>query len=143
MHQRALSGLLRSISHSFNFMHEALISISHPLIVSACLRNAHFFPSLFQASHSDRLWPFRNNSSPFNLILICRVSEKHQLSSPPMNLQCTSIFPPFSMPANSFHGNSGFEGSITSVKLLQPSAASRCVCRTNRAAMHAATKRYG
>uniref|UniRef100_A0A8C1RWK8 Disabled homolog 2-interacting protein-like n=1 Tax=Cyprinus carpio TaxID=7962 RepID=A0A8C1RWK8_CYPCA len=46
------------------------------------------------------------------------------------------------MPANSFHGNSGFEGRITSVRLLQPSAASRCVCRTNRAAMHGATKCY-
>ncbi len=97
-------------------MHETSIHISHPLIASTCLWNACFF----QASHSDRLWIFRNNSSPFNLVLICRASEKHQLSSPPVNLQCTSIFPPFSMPANSFHGNSGFEGSITSVKLLSP-----------------------
>uniref|UniRef100_A0A8C2A702 DAB2 interacting protein a n=1 Tax=Cyprinus carpio TaxID=7962 RepID=A0A8C2A702_CYPCA len=100
-------------------MHEASIHISHPLNASTCLRNACIFPfSVFQAFHSDRLWIFRNNSSPFNLVIICRVSEKHQLSSPPINLQCTSIFPHFSMPANSFHGNSGFEGSITSVKLL-------------------------
>uniref|UniRef100_A0A8C1XPW8 DAB2 interacting protein a n=1 Tax=Cyprinus carpio TaxID=7962 RepID=A0A8C1XPW8_CYPCA len=43
-----------------------------------------------------------------------------------MNLQCSNTSPHPSMPANSFHGNSGFEGRITSVKLLQPSAASRC-----------------
>lgn len=70
--------------------------ISYPLIASTCLRNASFFPfSMFQAPHSDRLWSFKNNSSPFNLVLICTASEKHQLSSPPMNLQCTSIFSPF------------------------------------------------